>query len=179
MIRKFLILANLLLAACSAPIESPVIYFSNASAHPIKDVRCNWVGKNVLTLPALMPGDSRSQSFYISGSSEFFGEVVVSWVNSQGESVKKEFLFREKNLPSIDDHTTYNYVQLYFDQFDLEVVSSDVADLGGKNRRMESLMKQYKEQYSSGHPSAPATSLIRVQPVSKDSSVPSWISNSY
>lgn len=178
MSKIFLILISLLLVACGgATKESPVIYFSNASSSPIAKIKCNWAEKNELTLPVLNPGDSRSQSFYIKDDADFFGTVNISWSNSKGEKVVKEFNFREKHLPSMDDSTTYNYVQLYFDQEDIDVISSDSADLTGKTRRMDRLLTQYRDAYAQGH-STPQTSLISVQP-KKDSSVPVWLTTSY
>lgn len=176
--RIFLILVSLLLVSCGgATKESPVIYFSNASQSPISKIKCNWAGNNELSLPTLNPGDSRSQSFYIKKDADFFGTINISWSNDKGEKVVKEFNFREKHLPSMGDTTTYNYVQLYFDQEDIDVVSSDSADLSGKTRRMDRLLTQYRDAYAQGH-TTPQTSLISVQP-KKDSSLPIWLSTSY
>lgn len=174
----FLILASLLLASCGGPSkESPVIYFSNASSAQITKIKCNWAGNNELTLPVLNPGDSRSQSFYTKKAADFFGTVNISWNNSKGEKVVKKFNFREKHLPSMDDNTTYNYIQLYFDQNDIDVVSSDSADLTGKTRRMDQRLAQYRDAYAQGSSTA-QTSLITVQP-KKDSSLPVWLSTSF
>lgn len=173
-----LILVSLLLVSCGGPTrESPVVYFSNASGEPVKNIQCSW-GKNILSLPALNPGDSRSQSFYMKKSAEFFGLVNVSWLNAKDERIVKEFYFREKNLPSMDDSTTYNYVQLYFDQTEVEVVTSDAPDLSGKTQRMDRILNHYREAYAGGHPAPVQSSLITVQP-KKDSSVPSWLATSY
>lgn len=57
-------------------------------------------------------------------------------------------------------------------------MSSDAPDLGGKTRRMDQLLSEYRNQYSQGHPKSVQTSLIRVQPI-KDRTVPAWLSNSY
>lgn len=176
--KKFIILANFFLTACvGAKIESPVVYISNASPEVVKNIRIDWV-KNLLSLPALNPGDSRSQSFYIRSNDDFFGLIKVSWVNSEGNNINREFFFRAPNMPSIDDHTTYNYVQIYLDQYDFEIVSSDAPDLTGKTRRMEQLLTSYREQYAGGHPAKVESALIRVQP-KKDTSLPGWLSNSY
>ena len=148
MLKIFLILASLLLVGCSADnIESPVIYFSNASPEPIKNIEVNWSQKNSLTLAALNPGDTRSQSFFISNESKFFSPVYVTWYNAKGERVSKNFNFRKENLPSINDKTTYNYVQLYFDQEDIEIITSDAADLTGKIRRMEQAMNKHHDSF--------------------------------
>lgn len=179
MLNKIIILlASFLLISCSANLESPVIYFSNASTEPVKNIRCEWAKKNVLTLPSLNPGDSRSQSFYIRSVSDFFGLVKLSWENNAGNTISKEFYFMEKNLPSIADHTTYNYIQFYFDQNDFEIISSDAADLPGKTRRMEQILISYRDEYKRVGSKPPQTSLIRVIP-QKDSSLPSWLANSY
>lgn len=180
MLKKSFVIIALLVTSCAvvSTKESPVIYFSNASQSPIKDIRCDWANNTALTLPALAPGDSRSQSFYISRNADFFGLVKVTWVNDQGDNVTREFYFRENNLPSIDDHSTYNYVQIYFDQHDLEVVSSDAPDLSGKTQRMDRLLASYKNAYQTGHTASVPTSLIRIEPV-KDRSTPAWLSNSF
>lgn len=178
MAKVFLILTSLLLVSCASLKESPVIYFSNASNAPIKNIQCTWAEKNVLSLPVLNPGDSRSLSFYIRGDSAFFGLINVSWDNGHGEKMTKSFFFRKENMPSIFDPTTYNYVQLYFDQFDVEVVSSDAPDLGGKVRRMERLLAHYSSEYKNVAGSVPQTSLISIQP-KKDNTLPGWLSNSY
>ncbi len=189
MLNAILTALILTLASCSSSPkkESPVIYFSNASSDLIKNIQCSWAEKNTLSLPALTPGDSRSQSFYINKKSDFFGLIKTSWTNAEGHSIVKEFYFQEKNLPSISDHETYSYVQLYLDQDDLEVVSSDVADLSGKTRKMDFLLTKYREEAANtcvpNHihtcpDQAAKTSLIRVQP-KNDSSVPGWLTNSY
>jgi hypothetical protein len=132
----------------------------------------------VLSLPVLNPGDSRSQSFYLKENSDFFGLITMSWENASGEMVKKEFHFTKQNLPSMLDSTTYNYVQIYLDQDDLEIVSSDAPDIGGKTRRMEQILTMSREHYLSEHPKTFPSSLIRVQP-QKDNSLPGWLANSY
>jgi hypothetical protein len=142
----FAIISALFLVSCSANIESPVIYFSNASPEIVKTIECNWSG-NILSLGALNPGDTRSQSFMMTGESKFFGPIYVTWYNAKGESVSKNFNFRKENLPSIHDKTTYNYVQLYFDQLDMEVSTSDAPDLTGKIRRMEEVMNKYHDDF--------------------------------
>ncbi|MES2962201.1 MAG: hypothetical protein V4694_07465 [Pseudomonadota bacterium] len=177
----FFVLVSLFLASCGAHKESPVIYFSNASLAPINDIKCNWVGKNVLGLPLLNPGESRSQSFYMDSNSDFFGNITISWRNNNGERISREINFQPNNLPSISDSTTYNFVQLYLDQDELEITTSDAPDLSGKTRKMDRLLAQYKEAYKqSGHGAAPQSSLISVQhPPQRDNSVPGWLTNSY
>lgn len=180
MSKIFLVLASLLLASCMATEESPVIYFSNVSLAPVRDIECDWVGQKTLRLPELNPGDSRSQSFYIRGNSDFFGAIVMSWRNDRGEKITREFSFRENNLPSIHDKTTYNYVQFYLDQEELEIVSSDAPDLSGKTRKMERLLQKYRDLYAQGHRHS-ESALISIQsaPVKKDNSVPVWLNTSY
>jgi len=180
MFKKISLILLLFLAAC-ANKESPVIYFSNVSAAPIKDIQCRW-GKKLLNLPALDPGDSRSQSFYISDDSDFFDAVSISWRTDGGDRIIREFAFRENNMPSIEDDTTYNYVQFYIDQDEMEIVSSDAPDLPGKTRKMERLMAMYKSEYGKTHPSGTVRSaLVTVSPQEyhKDRSVPVWLSTSY
>ncbi len=176
----FLILLAAFLVSCGPSKESPVIYFSNGSLAPVRDIQCNWAGNNALTLPLLNPGDSRSQSFYMHGISDFFGTVTINWRNDRGERIQREFVFRRNHLPSIEDTTTYNYVQFYLDQEELELVSSDAPDLSGKTRKMERMLAQMKQAYLNIHnpDSIPTgqTSLIRVQHIDpqKDRSVPYW-----
>ncbi|MDX2083621.1 MAG: hypothetical protein SFV53_06525 [Rickettsiales bacterium] len=141
-----IILAIFLISGCAKNVESPVIYFSNASANPMRDIQCDWNG-NILSLKKLNPGDTRSRSFFISSNNKFFGPIYITWFNANGERNSKNFSFRKENLPSINDKTSYNYVQLYFDQVDVEVTSSDSADLNGKVRRMELLMNKYHDDF--------------------------------
>jgi len=181
MFKKFLLALVIITSSCSfsnPKLESPVIYFSNASTGPITNIRCEWVKNSTLTLPSLTPGDSRSQSFYMHKSADFFGLVKISWTNEQGDVITREFYFRENSLPSINDHSTYNYAQIYFDQTDLEVVSSDAPDLSGKTVRMDRLLANYKRHYQLGVPSNSQSSLISIEPI-KDRSTPAWLSNSY
>ena len=178
MSKFFSVLLVIFLASCSSKREGPVIYFSNASEKPIKNLRCTWVNTN-LSLAALNPGDTRSQSFYISKNSEFLGLIRLSWTNGEGNVVKKEFNLGINNLPSIADHTTYSYMQLYLDQHDVEIISSDSADLGGKTRRMERVLLEYSSHHTKGTPVSAQTALIRVEPVTKNLGVPNWLANSY
>ncbi len=178
--KKILSIIFIFLTACLKQ-ESPVIYFSNVSPEPIKDIQCRW-GRKFLNLPTLNPGDSRSQSFYISDSSDFFDTVSISWRRSTGEQLIREFSFRENNMPSIEDETTYNYVQFYLDQDEMEIVSSDAPDLPGKTRKMERLMSFYKSNYDKSHRNEPIkSSLVTISPqeFNKDRSVPLSILNSF
>lgn len=180
---KFLIIfLNLLFAACStSPIflkESPAVYFSNVSPKPVTDIRCSWVGQNVLALPSLAPGVSRSQSFNIGGEQDFFGSVNISWNNSEGEAVEKNFVLRKEHLPNFSDSTIYSYVQIYFDQHDAEIITSDIVDLSGKTRKMDRLMKVYGENYSEHNPKNLDNALITVKP-EKDRSIPNSVLYSY
>ncbi len=145
--KKFvLVLILLSVVSCAANLESPVLYLSNASSDRVRNIECNWNG-NLLTLAALNPGDTRSQSFFVRSDVEFFGPVVLSWYNGKGDRVSKSFNFKKENLPSINDKTLYNYVQLYLDQEDAEIVSSDIPDLTGKVRRMEQVMNRYHDEF--------------------------------
>jgi hypothetical protein len=181
MLKKFSTLfVILLLTSCYSfsSHESPVIYFSNASEKPITDIRAIWANDNILTLHELNPGDSRSQSFHFGSSSNFFGLVRIAWTNNEGEGVSREFYFNKNNLPSIDDSSTYNYVQIYLEQNDFEVISSDAADLSSKTKRMDALLLSYKNKFLHDRPFNVPTSLIRVEPI-KDSTVPGWLNRSY
>lgn len=147
MSKFFLILSSLLLVGCGSTIESPVIYFSNASPASIRNIEVSWAKKESLTLAGLNPGDTRSQSFFISSDSKFFGPVYATWFNARGDRMSKNFNFKKENMPSIHDKTTYNYVQLYFDQEDIEITTSDSPDLTGKVRRMETVMNKYHDDF--------------------------------
>ena len=177
----FFVLVSLFLVSCGSHKESPAIYFSNLSASPISDIKCDWAKKNVLGLPRLNPGESRSQSFYINSNSDFFGNIAISWRNNNGERISREINFQPNNLPSISDSTTYNFIQIYLDQDELEITTSDSPDLSGKTRKMDRLLAKYQEAYKqSGHGRVSQSSLISVQnPPQKDNSVPSWLTGSY
>ena len=140
------VIISMMLFACSSNVKrySPTIYFSNASAKDITNIQSNWAGQKTLSLGKLLPGDTRSQTFELKSKEDFFGEVWVSWSNEKGERITREFLFNKNNLPSIDDQTTYSYVQFYLDQEEFEILSSDAPDLPGKIRKMDRLLRRYK-----------------------------------
>lgn len=149
--KKFIIIFTLLLlASCSAiqTKESPVIYFSNASTKPISNIRCVWAENEVMTLSALYPGNTRSQSFYIKKNEDFFGYVTISWQNASGQEIVREFDFKDNNLPSINNERSYDFVQFYLDQEELEIISSDAPDLTWKTQKMDRLLTQYNQAYS-------------------------------
>ncbi len=159
------LLGMFLLTSCTTTLrESPVIYISNASLQPIKNIRCEWASKNVLNLPELNPGQTRSQSFYINGEQEFFGLVRIFWTNENDNTLSREFFFRKASLPSIEDHTTYNYVQLYLDQDHVDVTTSDTPDIGGRSEKMDKLLTLYHNQYTKEHKENDPARLISVQP---------------
>jgi hypothetical protein len=166
MLKKITLFLTLFLMSCATGKihESPVIYFSNASLKPIKNLKCEWATKHVLSLPNLNPGETRSQSFYIKSDDEFFGLVKLSWSADNGNSVSREFFFRKTSLPSIDDPTTYNYVQLYFDQEYVDISTSDAPDIGGKSAQMDKLLILYHNQYIKENKVDDPGQLIRVQP---------------
>lgn len=157
----FLVASLFLFTSCSGHKESPVIYFSNISNKPVTEIQCVWVNNKRLSLPALYPGDSRGQSFYISKNSDFFGPVYISWRNDEGKKVIREFDFKKNNLPSIENERSYDYVQFYFDQEEMEIVSSDAPDLSYKTVRMDRVLREAKRLYNSR--AKPTSSLISVE----------------
>jgi hypothetical protein len=166
MLRIFLVLVSLFLVSCGSLRESPAIYFSNASNDAIANIECLWPNKMLLTLATLNPGDSRTQSIYLKRDSQFFGPVHISWYNSKGEKIVRNFNFKKENLPSIADRDIYSYVQFYFIDDDLDVMTSDGTDVGGKVRRMERLMAKYGSEFRSTN-SQVSTSLIRAVPITQ------------
>jgi hypothetical protein len=181
MFRKFLLIL-VVFGSCSCSVvsgskPSPVVYFSNASDKPLTNIHAIWAEGNILNLTRLDPGDTRSQSFEISSDDDFFGLVRISWTNGEGDGVSREFFFRKNNLPSIGDSSTYNYVQIYLEQNNFEVISSDAADLESTTHRRDAMLKSYKEATATYQPNIPS-SLIRVEPI-KDTSVPHWLTRSY
>jgi hypothetical protein len=181
-LRILFILFSLFTVSCGrAQKESPVVYISNASVRPIQDIKYDWAGNHSLQLPVLNPGESRSQAFYIKKNADFFGTIKISWVNHSKERISKEINFYAKNLPSIDDKTTYNYVQFYLDQDDMEILTSDAPDLSSKTPKMERLLTKYHNLYlqlQRGNYTQTQGVLIDVKPI-KDRSLPSWLANSY
>ncbi len=135
-----------ILISCSSVSkkESPTIYFSNTSSDMIKNIEVRWALKNILSLPALSPGDSRTQSFYIKSDDDFFGEVVVSWYNARSEKLSKNLVFRKEHLPSVSDKFAFSYAQLYFSQENVEIIISDIVDNNGKAKMMDRMMIKYK-----------------------------------
>lgn len=163
--KKFIIILLTFFAySCSSlkQKESPVIYFSNASEQPIFDLKCVWAKNEVMTLPFLAPGYSRSQSFYINNNDEFFGAVSISWKNNNKQTIFREFDFKDNNLPSIKNERSYDFVQFYLDQDEFEIISSDAPDLSWKTQRMDRMLEKYRK--SNVNKSRPANSgLIRIE----------------
>jgi len=157
----YIIILSFLLVSCAPHKEGPVIYFSNISKEPISNIRCDWTDNETLTLPHLYQGDSRGQSFHISGNDEFFGPVSISWRNSKGRTVVREFDFKKNNLPSIENEKIYDFVQFYIEQDWMEIVSSDSPDLSYKTVRMDKILRDNKRLHGGGR--RQGTSLIRVQ----------------
>lgn len=121
---------------------------------------------------------TRSQAFKIANNNDFFGKIVVSWKNDQKEGFSREFFLRRKNLPSIDNPNSFNYIQLFFDQSNFEVLSSDAPDLASKTSRMEAILTQLADDYRGNRESQIQSSLIRVVPQTPDK-VSSWMLNKY
>ena len=175
------VLLSFLVISCSQPKEGPTIYFSNASAKKITGIQSNWAGKNLLSLPNLSPGDTRSQTFKIETMFDFFGDIRVSWYNADGKRISREFKFSQNNLPSIADPTTYSYVQFYLEQEEFEIMSSDAPDLPGKIRKMDRLLKKYSSRDTQPkQPKDLTTSLITIEPQSyQRRSVPTWLGSAH
>ena len=168
-----------LLSACNQAHESPVIYFSNASEKPIKEINCEWTNEHLLSLPKLNPGESRSLPFNIDNGNYFFGLVKLSWINSSDEKISGEFFFNKENLPSINDKTTYNYVQFYLDQNGYEVLTSDSVDLSNKTNRMDKLLSSYKKDFIKNSSAKNETDPNLIQIENKKSTLPNWLTTSY
>lgn len=164
-IKLFLNLTLILIFSysCANIKESPVIYFSNISSKPIKDLRSIWVENEKLTLPYLGPGDTRSNSFYISSNDDFFGIVKISWRNDEGQKIVREFDFKENNLPGIKNKRGYDYVQIYLDQEDFDIITSDAPNLSYKTTRMDKILAEKKKQFNSTTKTRTPSSLIRIQ----------------
>lgn len=159
------VLGLFFLTSCTTTLrESPVIYISNASAKPLKNVKCEWASKHVLNLSVLNPGETRSQSFYIREEPEFFGLVRISWSNDDNKTIAREFFFRKVSLPSIEDRKTYNYVQLYIDQNYVDISTSDSPDIAGRTDQMDKMLSLYHNQYIKEHNTNDPAQLITVQP---------------
>lgn len=182
MFKKFAIFIILFLTSCgSNKIESPVIYFSNSSYEPISNIKCHWADNKILNLQFLDPGESRSNSFYIDDIEDFFGRIKISWYNDQGKYLVREFNFRHNHLPSIKDKKTYNYVQIYLEQDELEIVSSDAPNLSGKINKMDKLLIKYKAKHLK-ETTEPNKSLISIETELKNqrhNPMPAWLLNSY
>lgn len=90
-----------------------------------------------------------------------------------GDQISREFYFREKHMPGINEEGGFNYVQFYLDQQGLDIMSSDEADLAGKIKRMDALMVRYRNEYAKTH-QLPINQLVTVdRPKENDSSF--WV----
>lgn len=179
---KFLtILLIAFLSACSVGShkESPVIYMSNASSLPINDIKVVWVDNKVLKLKTLTPGQTRSQSFYLNDSDDFFGLVKISWSGANHSTNTRELYFKRNNMPSIDEHEMYSYVQLYFEQNDLEILSSDNPDMGNITKKRDAMLLGFKKNYWADNKPMSGSSLISVEPLSDREQVPAWTNRAF
>ncbi|MBU6339734.1 MAG: hypothetical protein KGQ36_07190, partial [Rickettsiales bacterium] len=143
----FLIFGSLLsLTSCSQVKESPAIYITNATSGIIKNIECNWVGQNMLTLQSVTPGDSRAKSFIIKKNNDFFGPVTMSWTNDEGKKITKNFNFSKDRLPSISSKRMYSYVQVYLMLNDIEVISSDDDNADNMVRAMDAMAHRNRQE---------------------------------
>ncbi len=164
--------------ASSKTIESPTIYLSNLSEKPIFDIKCQFPSGDTLSLPYLAPGISRSQAFNIASNADFFGKILVSWKNGEKRILEREFYLMKKNLPSIDNTSSFNYLQFFLEQEDFEVISSDAPDLAAKAKRMEDVLNQIAENHKNNIDQPVSYSLIRITPKRIDQ-IPPWMLNKY
>lgn len=172
-------LAEIFITSCASIVhESPTIYFSNLSSNPITNIRCDWSGQKVLTLQTLNPGISRSQAFFIKNDDDFFGTISISWTNVDKERIVRDFNLRRKNLPSLGEKGSFNYIQIYFDQYSYEVVSSDAPDLNSKMTRMDNQLREFAENYKMNTGNPNSGSLIRIEKKNIDK-VSEWMINKY
>lgn len=179
-IKYFVLILGAFLTSCSlgAHKESPVIYISNASNMPINDIRITWAENKVLKLKTLNPGQTRSQSFYLDDTDDFFGLVKIYWIGSGRNTNTRELFFKRNNLPSIDDHGMYSYVQIYLEQSDLEMLSSDNPDMGNITKKRDAMLLSVKKSYWADKPMT-ASSLISVEPLTDREKVPAWTTRSF
>lgn len=178
---KFLtcLAALIFLASCGfIKKDSPSIYISNASSGAIHDLKIRWNGVGVLDCPTLNPGDTKHMSLRIANDEEFFGEISASWNNEEGDSRGRSFTLAKTNLPSIGQKSYYPYVQLYFDQYDFEVMTSDSVDLSGKTRKMDHMLANYRDAFARGKKITQNSTEIKLETI-KDTSVPTWLGINY
>ncbi len=179
--KNFLVLIFIsFLSACSSLShkESPVIYVSNLSPQPINNIKIIWAGNKVLKLQTLNPGKTRSQSFYLDDSDDFFGVVNISWSDANHNQNSRDLYFKRNHMPSIDDHEMYSYVQIYLEQKDMEMLSSDAPDLGNITKKRDATLLSFEKHYSASQEGG-AASLISVEPLSDREKMPAWISRSF
>jgi hypothetical protein len=183
--KLILIFSAILLASCAIiQKESPAIYISNASSQPINDIRIIWARDNILTLHKLNPGETQSQSFHITSNSDFFGLVKISWTNHNDEGISREIFFKKNHMPNIEDGEMYSYVQIYLEQNDFEILSSDAVDLTSKTRRRDAMLLSYKNSFEANpqnpKPINKPSALIRVETINESKhELPSWMMRAY
>ncbi len=142
---KYFILILLSIIACKNKIESPVIYISNNSEKPITKIICN-LPNHRISISNINPGETRSQSYYLSGSKEFFGSIKCSWNNHLNELMVNDFTLEKHHLPSIDNKTEYPYIQFFLGQNRYDILTSDEIDFLNKSRFFdESLKLNFKQ----------------------------------
>ena len=159
---KYFIIILLFLIACKNKIESPVIYISNNSEKPIRKINCN-LPNHRISIDSINPGETRSQSFYISGSKEFFGPIKCSWNNNQNELMVNDFTLEKHHLPSIDQKSEYPYIQFFLGQNHYDILTSDEIDFINKSRVFDESLKFNFKQAIIGKYSNQNNSLISVE----------------
>ncbi len=137
---KYFIIIFLFIISCKTKIESPVIYISNNSGKPISKINCN-LPNHRISINSIDPGQTRSQSFYISGSKEFFGPIKCSWNNALNELMVNDFTLEKHHLPSFDNKTEYPYIQFFLGQNRYDILTSDEIDFLNKSRMFDESLK--------------------------------------
>jgi hypothetical protein len=81
---------------------SPSIEFSNLSNKKITNLDCNWAGVIHTNAFKILPGVSKSESYYLRNLNNFYGTVHLTWENEAGKKFEKTFEFSENDLPIED-----------------------------------------------------------------------------
>lgn len=142
---KYFIIFLLIIVNCQTKYESPVIYISNSSGKSLTSINCNFPNHHI-SLSHINPGETRSQSFYISSEKEFFGQIKCFWNNNLNEKKIGDFIIEKKHLPSFGNKFEYPYIHIFIDQDNYEIITNDIVDYVNKTRIMdERLLKNHKQ----------------------------------
>ncbi len=112
----------------------------------IRNIETRWNFERMDSYPELMPGRREVQSFPIYDGTHFYGQVSLSFENAKGQRFKKDFIFKESELPNIG-RNSFAEVLIYFTQNGAYYYTSDHPNYQEIKMQNRNLMHEYWEDY--------------------------------